>query len=93
MHGSQIELEDCDATVVPQLTDAAATRVAAYHEAFNVKCGGPLMGDRFAGVFTGTFVPRKVRLFGWSRARVIPIFVIRDIDTQGLNLAKLDCPF
>jgi hypothetical protein len=92
MHGSQIELKDCDVALVPELTGAAATKVAAFHSAFEAKCGSRLANDEFKGIFTGTFVRRKALLFGWTKAMITPIFVIRDLDTKELDTPIAACP-
>lgn len=90
-HGAMVSLEGCDDTLTPELANEAAAKVANFHNAFHDKCGGFLMNDAFSGVLTGTFERRRVRLFGWRKPMVTPIFVIRDVSSDALDTMKLVC--
>ena len=92
IHGSEVELTKCDTAIIAVITDDAATRVSAFHEVFETKCGVHLANDGFSGQFIGTVIRKKVQLFGLRKAMIMPVFVIRDILTKELDPASITCP-
>jgi hypothetical protein len=85
MHGSELELSACDEIFFPEIKGAASDQIAAYHHAFEKKCGGTLMGDRILGVFTGKFVRRKAPM-------MTDFFVISGIESKDLDHTSITCP-
>ena len=92
MHGSSMDLPKCDTPIFPVMIGQAEAQIAAYHQAFQQKCGGTLMGDHIVGVFTGRFSARKARLFGMRSPMVTDFFVISRIDTRSLDITSITCP-
>lgn len=91
MHYAEITLEKCDTPKIPDLIGDAASEVAAFHSAFRAKCAADLMGDSFSGVFTGTFDRRWIRLFGWSKPEIMPVFIIKEVSPDALDSTKVPC--
>lgn len=92
MHGSMLEIPRCNDVIWPNIVGNASTAVAAFHDAFQRKCGVYLMGDEIDGVFTGAFVRRKAQLFGMSSPMMINFFQISDIQTKDLDVNSISCP-
>jgi hypothetical protein len=85
---ASLGLPECDKIMLP--TGAATTVWARYQSAFDEKCGRHLTGGSYGGVFTGTFVPRKMKLSGY----VIRVndFVVSEVQTTELDIAAITCP-
>jgi len=91
-HGSNIELPNCDDAIFPILADDVSAKVQSYHRAFQVKCGGVLMGDRIVGVFTGHFERKKAMLYSFTKPLPVDFFVVTDVATKDLDAGSISCP-
>jgi hypothetical protein len=92
MHGSELEIPDCDIILIPAIDGDAAARIGAYHQAWRVKCHSTLMGDWMKGVFTGAFVRERAQLYGMQAPMMVEFFVITGLQTPNEDPASIACP-
>ncbi len=90
-HGALLELPGCGQIIFPEMGDAPASAIGRYHASYSQRCRGVLIGDHITGVFTGTFIRRRARLYGMPAPMPANFFEIRDIRTKDLDPSSIHC--